>query len=81
MVRETSEGLPSQGTAGATSSFRRAESSCTGVRGSRKTADGKAFLMHAFSLEKQMPKGTAEFLLWERSQFDLTNLLGIFCGK
>lgn len=80
-VRETSE--PRQpGTAGATSSFRRAEqSSCIGVRGSRQATGGKAFLMHPFSLDKQMPKDTVEFLLWERSQFDLTNLLGIFCGK
>lgn len=37
--------------------------------------------MHLFNLEKQMPKEMVEFLLWERSQFDLTNLLRIFCGK
>lgn len=84
MVREMSEGFPSQG------SLRQLEQQAVSGGQSRlmhwsegkQTADGKALLMHPFiSPQKQMPKDTVEFLLWERSQFDLANLLGIFCGK
>lgn len=61
--------------------MRAEQNSCTRGRERRQAADGKAFLINPFGLEKRMPREMVKFLPWERFRFDPTKLLGISWGN